>query len=184
MKKSYYSKVSEILISKEEINDGISRASKWVNNEYKDIDSPILLIGILKGCIPFLGQLITKLEIDVELDFMIVSSFKGTKSAIGIPEITKDITTNVKGKHILLVEDIIDSGYTIKYTIDKLKERQPASIKIITLLSKDGNRKVNLEPNYTCFSIPDKFIIGFGLDYKEKYRNYEFIGVLKKEFLD
>ncbi|MGL4358803.1 MAG: hypoxanthine phosphoribosyltransferase [Cetobacterium sp.] len=155
-----------------------------MDSEYKDVDKPILLIGILKGCIPFLGQLVTKLELDVELDFMIVSSFKGTQSAIGIPEITKDITTNVKGKHILLVEDIIDSGYTIKYVIDKLKERQPASIKIITLLSKDGNRKVDLEPNYTCFSIPDKFIIGFGLDYKEKYRNYEFIGVLKKEFLD
>ncbi|MGL4616716.1 MAG: hypoxanthine phosphoribosyltransferase [Mycoplasmoidaceae bacterium] len=184
MKKSYYSKVSEILISKKEIDDGISKASKWIDNEYKDTNTPVLLIGILKGCIPFLGQLITKLEIDVELDFMIVSSFKGTQNAVGIPEITKDVTTNINGKHILLVEDIIDSGYTIKYVIDKLRERQPASIKIVTLLSKDGNRKVDLEPDYTCFSIPDKFIIGFGLDYKEKYRNYEFVGVLKKEFLN
>lgn len=184
MKKSYYSKVSEILISKEEIDEGISKASKWIDNEYKDVGAPIILVGILKGCIPFLGQLTTKLEIDVELEFMIVSSFKGTQSSVGMPEIIKDIDSDIKGKHILLVEDIIDSGYTIKYVIDKIRERQPASIKIITFLTKDGNRKVDLEPDYACFSIPDKFIIGFGLDYKEKYRNYEFVGVLKKEFLD
>ena len=106
------------------------------------------------------------------------------QSAIGMPEIIKDIDSDVKGKHILLVEGITDSGYTIKYVIDKIKERKPASIKIITFLSKDGSRQVDLKPNYTCFSILDKFIIEFGLDYKEKYRNYEFVGVLKKEFLD
>ena len=101
-----------------------------------------------------------------------------------MPEIIKDIDSDVKGKHILVVEDIVVAGYTIKYVIDKSEERKPASIEIITVLSKDGIRKVELKPNYSCFSLPGKFIIGFGLDYKEKYRNYEFVGVLKKEFLD
>ena len=110
MKKSYDSKVSEILISKEEINEGISKASKWVDNEYKDVNERVLLIGILKGCKHFLGQLTTKLETDVWVEFMIGASSKGAQGAIGMSEIIKDIDSDVIGKHILLSDDIIASG--------------------------------------------------------------------------
>ncbi len=183
MKKSYYSNVSKIIISKNKIKKAIKKAAKWIDYEYKDIDSEIVLVGILKGCIPFMGQLSTMIERDISMDFMNVSSFNGEDSAKNLPKITMDIQTDIKGKHVLLVEDIIDSGYTIKFVIDKLQQKEPASIKIITFLNKNGVRKVELEPNFSCFDIPNEFIVGFGLDYKEKCRNYEFIGVLRKELL-
>lgn len=183
-KKKYFSNVKEILISKKEIQKGIKKAAKWVDDHYKDINEEVVLIGLLKGSIPFIGQLVTDIERDVVLDFMVVSSFKGKNKAQGKPEIVTDINTNIKDKHILLVEDIVDSGYTIKYVQDLLYKRKPKSIKIISLLDKPSGRKVDMKLDYACFQIPDKFIVGFGLDFKEKCRNYEFIGVLKDEIIE
>ncbi|MGL4647225.1 MAG: hypoxanthine phosphoribosyltransferase [Mycoplasmoidaceae bacterium] len=182
-KKAYYSNVSKILITKPEIQKAIELAAKWIDEEYKNVKDDIVLVGILKGCVPFMGQLTTQIERDVSLDFMLFSSFRGTNKAQSLPELIKDIEINIKDKHVLLVEDIIDSGHTILYAMKKLKEKKPASMKLITFLNKVGVRKVDLEPNYSCFEIPNEFIVGYGLDYEEKCRNWEFIGVLKKEYI-
>lgn len=183
MKKEYYEKFDEILITNEEINKSIDSAAHWIDETYKDIEGPIVLIGLLKGCIPFLGQLLTKIKIDVILDFMVVSSFKGNDKRLNKPIIITDIISDIAGKHILFVEDIIDSGYTIKHTMERTSEKNPASIKLITLLDKPSGRKNNLKSDYSCFIVEDKFLVGFGLDYKEQMRNYDCIGVLKKEYI-
>ncbi len=183
-KKEYLKNIEEILITKRQINKEIKKAAKWIDQVYGDCKEEIVLVGLLKGCIPFVGQLVTHIERNVVLDFMVVSSFKGKEKAQGKPEIVTHINTDIKDKHVLLVEDIVDSGYTIKYVKDELMKQKPKSVKIITLLDKPTGRKVDLNVEYSCFTIPHKFIVGFGLDYKEKCRNYEFIGVLKKEVIE
>lgn len=183
-RKKYFENISEILITKKQLKKGIVKAAKWVDETYTDHNKDLVLIGLLKGSIPFIGQLVTEIERDVTLDFMVVSSFKGEDKAQGKPEIVTDILSDIKGKDVLLVEDIVDSGYTIEYVSKELLKRKPNSIKIITLLDKPSGRKTDLEIGYSCFEIPHKFIVGFGLDYKEKCRNYEFIGVLKKEIIE
>lgn len=183
-KKEYLKNISEILISKKQLKKGITKAAEWIDKTYKDKERELVLIGLLKGSIPFIGQLVTEIERDVTLDFMVVSSFKGEHKAQGKPEIVTDILSDIEGKDVLLVEDIVDSGYTIDYVSKELSKRKPNSIKIITLLDKPSGRKVDLDIGYSCFEIPHKFIVGFGLDYKEKCRNYEFVGVLKKEIIE
>lgn len=183
-KKKYFNNISEILISKKQLKKGIIRAAKWIDKTYTNQEKDLVLVGLLKGSIPFIGQLVTEIERDVTLDFMVVSSFKGEHKAQGRPEIVTDILSNIEGKDVLLVEDIVDSGYTIDYVSKELQKRKPNSINIITLLNKPSGRKVNLDIAYSCFEIPHKFIVGFGLDYKEKCRNYEFVGVLKKEIIE
>lgn len=161
---------TKILISKFKIKRAIKKAAKWVNKTYGD-GQTLVLVGLLKGCIPFFGQLITEIKVDLEVDFLVVSSFKGENKAQGKPEIITNIVSDIKDKHVLLVEDIIDSGYTIKYVKEELNKRKPSSIRVISLLNKQEGRKVDLQPDYYCFDIPNKFIFGFGLDYKEKLRN-------------
>lgn len=182
LKKGYSKNISEVLISKKKLTKGIKKAAKWIDKTYTS-NNELVLIGLLKGSIPFIGQLVTQIERDVTLDFMVVSSFKGEHKAQGKPEIVTDILSDIEGKDILLVEDIVDSGYTIDYVCKELIKRNPKSINIITLLDKPTGRKVDLKVAYSCFEIPHKFIVGFGLDYKEKCRNYEFIGVLKDEII-
>ncbi len=184
VKKDYVKNVSEILITKKQLKKGIIKAARWIDDTYTDKNKDLVLVGLLKGSIPFIGQLVTEIERDITLDFMVVSSFKGEHKAQGKPEIVTDILSNIEGKDVLLVEDIVDSGYTIFYVIKELEKRKPNSIKIITLLDKPTGRKVNLDIAYSCFKIPHKFLVGFGLDYKEKCRNYEFVGVLKNEIIE
>ena len=172
------SRIEEVIISEKQIIEGIKKAAQWVDSVYKNEE--IVIIGLLKGCIPFFGQLVSNIKTDLEMDFMVVSSFKGMDKAVGLPEIVTDIKTNIKDKHVLLVEDIVDSGYTVKYVLDYLNERSCKSIKVISLLNKQEGRKVDFDPDYYCFDVPNKFLVGFGLDYKEKFRNLPYIGVLKK----
>ncbi len=175
-------RIFEILISNRQIKKGIKKTAKWLNKEYED-KTPVI-IGILKGCIPFIGQISTLLNFDFELDFMSASSFKGGTKGSNDIQISLDLKTNIKGRDVIILEDIIDTARTLKKIIELLKNRNPSSIRLVTLLDKKEGRKVELDADYSCFTIPNKFIVGFGLDYKEIMRNYNFIGCLKPEYIE
>ena len=140
-----------------------------------------LLVGVLKGSFIFMADLMRAIDIPCAIDFMGVSSYAGGTSSSGVVKITKDLDTPVEGKDVLIIEDILDSGRTLHYLYDLLNRRGPSSVKILTLLNKPERRVVDIEADYTGFVIPDEFVVGFGLDYNEKYRNLPFIGVLKPE---
>ncbi|MCL4514817.1 MAG: hypoxanthine phosphoribosyltransferase, partial [Firmicutes bacterium] len=129
----------------------------------------------------FMSDLIRKITIPVKTDFVAVSSYGASTRSSGIVRILKDLDESVEGKHLLIVEDIVDTGLTLKYLVENLSSRRPASIKVCTLMDKPARREVQIVPDYTGFQIPDKFVVGFGLDYAERYRNLPFIGVLKPE---
>lgn len=171
--------IKETLISEEEIQQKINELGAILTEEYKD-KFP-LAIGILKGAMPFMSDLMKRVDAYVELDFMDVSSYGNATVSSGEVKIVKDLNTSVEGRDILIIEDIIDSGRTLSYLVDLMKYRKANSIKIVTLLDKPTGRKVNLKADYIGFEVPDAFVVGYGLDYMEKYRNLPYIGVLKKE---
>ncbi|MBD5446045.1 MAG: hypoxanthine phosphoribosyltransferase [Mycoplasma sp.] len=172
-------RVEEILISNEELKKGIKEAANWIDINYTSKEP--VLIGLLKGCIPFYGHLITLIKTDFTTDFMVVSSYKGTDKTNGKPEIVTDIYTDINNKDVILIEDIVDSGYTIKFVKEYLYQRNPRSVKVITLLDKKEGRKVEFEADYKCFDVENKFLVGFGLDYQEKCRNLPHICVMRKD---
>lgn len=176
-------RIGEIIISRRQIRKGIKRAVNWINNEYIDKDPP-LLIGILKGCIPFFGQIMTQLKFDYEVDFMSASSFKGGTERTKSLDVSLDLKIDVKDRHVLIIEDIIDTARTLNLVIKMLQERKPKSIKIVTLLDKPECRIEDIKADFSSFVIPNKFIVGYGLDYKEIMRNFDYIGCLSKEYLD
>ncbi len=179
---NYKKIIKEVLVTEEEIQKGINLSAEWINTNYKD-KKPII-VGILKGCIPFIGAIIPKLKITHTLDFITINSFMGQTKAVGEPQLVTDINFNVEDKEIIIVEDIIDSGKTIKLIVDLLKQLGAKDVKIIALINKKEGRKIKLEPDYYCFSIPLHFIIGFGLDYKGYFRNLPFIGILSDDFIN
>ena len=173
-------KIGNVMISQDELEKGVSRLAEEVNRNYKGKE--VIVLGILKGCFVFMADLIKKLDCDVSVYFMEVSSyFDGTVST-GKIKIKKDIDVDIKGKDVLIVEDIIDSGNTLTQLKEILAEREPASVKICTLLSKPSRRQVELEADYTGFVIEDKFIIGYGLDCGERFRQLPYIAEV--EFVD
>lgn len=173
-------KIGEIVINSEELERGVARLAEQVNRDYKGKE--VIILGILKGCFVFMADLIKKLDCDVSVYFMEVSSyFDGTVST-GKIRIKKDIDVDIKGKDVLIVEDIIDSGNTLTQLKEILKEREPASVKICTLLSKPSRRQVEIEADYTGFVIEDRFIIGYGLDCGERFRQLPYIAEV--EFVD
>lgn len=169
--------VEEVLLSHNDIVKICEKLGKQLTNDYKG-KNPVL-IGLLKGSVPFLAELIKHISCDLEIDFMQVSSYKGVKST-GTVVMLKDIITAVKGRHVLLVEDIVDTGLTLKEVMNVMDDRGAESIEIVTLLDKPENRVVEMKPKYVGHTIPNKFVIGFGLDFNEKYRNLDYIGVLKE----
>lgn len=171
--------IKEVLITNDQIHEGIDRAASWINENYKN-KKPILL-GILRGCIPFFGNLLPRLMIDCKTDFMAISSFKGGLKAQAEPEITLDMSEDVSGQDVLIIEDIIDTAKSLKKIVELLKSRNAKSVRIVTLLDKKEGRKVELDADFFCFEIPNVFIVGFGLDYKEELRNLPYIGILKEE---
>lgn len=172
MKKDFLEKV---LIDEEEIQQICKRLGEQITQDYKDKD--LLVVGILKGSVPFLADLIKNIDLECEMDFMAVSSYEGTKTT-GRVAFKKDLDINPEGRDILIVEDILDSGLTLSYLKSVLEVRSPASVKICTLLDKPMNRKVEIEADYIGKVIPNEFVIGYGLDYNEKYRNLSYVGVL------
>lgn len=171
--------VKEILVTKEQIEKKVAELGKILSEEYKDLNP--LCVCVLKGAVPFMADLIRQMNISLQMDFMAVSSYGNSTKSSGVVRILKDLDTSVDGRHVLIVEDIIDTGLTLSYLVDMLKGRNAASVKIVTMLDKPERRKVDLKPDYCGFTIPDAFVVGYGLDYAERYRNLPYIGVLKEE---
>lgn len=171
--------IKKILVSEEEIVAKCKELGQILATDYAD-KNPIL-VGILKGSIPFMAELMKYIDAHVETDYMVVSSYHGGTESCGTVKIIKDLDNSVAGRHIIFVEDIIDTGRTLKELKELFALRQAASIKIATLLDKPEGRVVEIEPDYTCFTIPNEFVVGFGLDYDENYRNLPYVGVLKEE---
>ncbi|OOO00532.1 MAG: hypoxanthine phosphoribosyltransferase [Epulopiscium sp. Nele67-Bin004] len=169
--------IARTLITEEQLSVKIKQLGEKITTDYTDKD--LLVIGILKGSSLFMSDLIRKIKLPITIDFMIVSSYGDSTETSGIVKILKDLDKNVEGKHILIVEDIIDTGLTLKYLQELLQSRNPASVKVCTLLDKPSKRKQNIKPDYVGFEVPDEFVVGYGVDYAEKYRNLPFIGVLK-----
>jgi len=172
--------VCEILITEEELQVKIAELGRAISADYQGKD--LLAVCILRGAIIFLADLTRQITVPHEIDFMAVSSYGGGRTeSSGVVRILMDLRTNIRGRDVLIVEDIVDTGLTMTYIIDNLKTRRPASLHTCTLLNKQARREVDISVDYIGFEIPDKFVIGYGLDYGEKYRNLPFVGVLKPE---
>lgn len=169
-------KVSEILFTEEQIREKVKELAEQVNRDYAGKE--LIVVGILKGCFVFISDFVRCLDGEVQVHFMQVSSYgSGTESA-GTIKIKKDLSVDIQGKHVLIAEDIVDSGNTLHQLLPILKERKPASVKVCALLSKPSRRQVAYDPDYTGFEIPDKFIVGYGLDCDESFRQLPYIGVV------
>lgn len=171
--------VQEVLYSESVLKEKISEIGARISSDYAGKE--LLVVGILKGSVVFTTDLIRSITIPCELDFMSVSSYGNSSKSSGIVRILKDLDSNIEGKHVLIVEDIVDTGSTLSYLLDYLKARKAASIEIVALLNKESGRKVHVEAKYVGFEVPDEFIVGYGIDYAENYRNLPFIGILKRE---
>lgn len=173
------SDAEKILLTEEEIQARVAELGQAISRDYENKD--LLMVGILKGAMIFMADLVRSVTIPVEFDFMAVSSYGSSSRSSGVVRILKDLEQNIKGRHVLLVEDIVDTGLTLKYLLDNLQTRDPASIKACTLLDKPDRRKVKVNVEYNGFTIPDEFVVGYGLDYNEKYRNLKDILVLSPD---
>ena len=169
--------IEKVLISEDEIHEMIANLAKQIEEDYRGKD--LLLVGILKGAFVFMADLAREIKLPLEFDFMAVSSYGSATKSSGVVRILKDLDYEISGKHVLLVEDIIDSGLTISYLLRYLEARGPASLEICSLFWKKGEQAVPLEVKYPGFEIPPVFVVGYGLDYAEHYRNLPYIGVLK-----
>ncbi|MDD3253628.1 MAG: hypoxanthine phosphoribosyltransferase [Lachnospiraceae bacterium] len=169
-----------VLLTEEEVNQKISEVAAQVSRDYEG--KTVHMICVLKGGVFFTCELAKRLSVPVTLDFMSVSSYGDDTKSSGVVRIVKDLDESLTGKHVLIVEDIIDSGRTLSYLIEVLRQRGPADIRLCTLLDKPERRvKKQVTVDYTCFSIPDEFVVGYGLDYAQKYRNLPFIGVVEQQ---
>jgi hypoxanthine phosphoribosyltransferase len=171
--------IKEILVTKQQIKDKICEIGAKISEDYKEKN--LLLVSVLKGSVVFMADLMRAITIPLRIDFMSVSSYGSGVKTSGVVKIIKDLDIPLEGYDVLIVEDILDSGLTLHYIIEILQSRNPKSIKICALLDKPQSRKVAVETSYCGFNLPDKFVVGYGLDYSEKYRNLPFIGVLKPE---
>lgn len=171
----------EIILTEEQIQERIKEMGAELNRFYADKPEELIMVCVLRGAVLFMADLARQIERPVTFDFIDVSSYAGTESR-GSVRINKDLEEDIRGKHVLIVEDIIDTGLTLKKVIEMLQTREPASIQICTLLDKPSRRTVkHITSDFNGFEVPDMFVVGYGLDYNEKYRNLPFIGVLKPE---
>ena len=174
---------SDILISREQLEKRVAELGKELTEEYRGKD--LICLGLLKGSFVFMSDHVRHMDMDLDVEFMVVSSYGSSTSSSGNIKINLDLQADLRGKHVLIVEDILDTGATLYYIRDLIRLRGPESVKIVTLLNKHSRRKADIEPDYTGFDLTsDEFIIGYGLDFAEKYRNLPYIGVLKPELHD
>ncbi len=171
------SETVRVLLSEEEVDKRIAEIAASINEDYKG--EQIHLICVLKGGIFFTCELSKRLNVPVSMDFMSVTSYGAATKSSGVVKIIKDLDEAIEGKNVLVVEDIIDSGRTLSYLLENLRNRNPKSLKLCTLLDKPDRRVVEVDVDYTCFEIPDEFVVGYGLDYAQKYRNLPYIGVVE-----
>ncbi|MFC7372356.1 hypoxanthine phosphoribosyltransferase [Fictibacillus iocasae] len=177
-----HNEMKEVLISAEAIQDKIEELGAQLSEEYKDRFP--LVIGVLKGALPFMADLIKRMDIHLEYDLMAVSSYGASTVSSGEVKIIKDLDTSLEGRDVIIVEDIIDSGLTLSYLVQLFLHRKAKSVKIVTLLDKPTGRRVDIKPDLAGFIVPDAFVVGYGLDYIERYRNLPYIGVLKPEIYE
>lgn len=172
--------IKEILITQEQIQARIEEMGADLTRDYAD-KFPVV-VGVLKGVVVFYADMVRKINTHCEMEFMTISSYSGTDST-GTAVVKKDIGVDIKGRHVLILEDIYDTGNSLNFTYNYLMSKEPASLKICTLLDKPARRKpgITLQPDYVGFTIPDAFVVGYGLDYNEKYRNLPYVGILKPE---
>ena len=175
--------VEKILVSEEQIKERCAALGQEITNDYQKTGRIPYVVALLRGSVPFLAELVKHIDLDISFDFMDVSSYEGTES-IGDIKINKDLDCSVKGLSILLVEDIVDTGRTLKEVTKLLKNKGAEDVKVVSLLDKPDRRTVEIEADYVGFEIPNEFVIGFGLDYDQKYRNLPFVGVLKREYYE
>jgi len=171
--------IAEILLDEDTISSRVRQLGAQIARDYAGKD--VVLVSILKGALPFLADLMRAAPIPLALDFLEVSSYGTSTETSGVVRVLKDLANPIEGRHVLIVEDIIDTGLTLNYVMEHLRAQRPASIKLCALLDKPARRIVPLQIDYRGFEIPDKFVIGYGLDYAERYRNLPFIGVLRPE---
>jgi hypoxanthine phosphoribosyltransferase len=169
--------IAEVLISEERLRARVAELGEQITRDYQGKN--ILLLGTLKGAVPFIADLARAIELPVEIDYMAVASYGDSTHSSGIVRIIKDLEGPIDNKHLLIIEDIIDSGLTLHYLVDLLKRRNPLSLQICTLLDKERERIKQIKTHYIGFTIPDKFVVGYGLDYAQRYRNLPYIGILK-----
>ena len=170
--------IERVLISAEEIEEKVAVVGEKISKDFEGKDP--VFVGVLKGCFIFMADLMRHVTINCAMDFMAVSSYSGTTST-GAVKINKDLSQDIAGKDVILVEDILDSGITLNYLKNYIMVRQPASVHVVTLMDKPARRKADIYADYSCFEVPDAFVVGYGLDYNESYRNLPYIGVLKPE---
>ena len=171
--------LKEVLFSEEAINKRVKELASRISEDYKGKE--LLVVGVLKGSVIFAAELIKNITIPCQIDFMAVSSYGDSSETTGVVRILKDLDSEISGKHIIIVEDIVDSGITLNYLSNYLKSRNASSVEIVSLLTKPSRRKVDIDCKYVGFETPDEFLVGYGLDYAEKYRNLPFVGILKRE---
>jgi hypoxanthine phosphoribosyltransferase len=181
MSESLHDDVSEVLVDAERLQARIRELGGQITGDYEGRD--LLLVGVLKGAVFFMADLMRELALPCEIDFMAISSYGAGTDSSGVVRILKDLDLNIAGRDVLVVEDIIDSGLTLSYLMRTLRARRPATLEICTLLTKPERREIDVPVRYVGFEIPNKFVIGYGLDFGERYRNLPYIGVLRPELV-
>ena len=172
--------IDHILVSEQQLRDKVAELGAAISRDYAGRD--LLLVSILKGAVVFMADLMRAVTIPCSIDFMVVSSYGGTNTTTtGLVKIIKDLDQDLTGKDVLIVEDILDTGVTLSHLVPMLQMRNPNSVKICAILSKPSRRQADIEPDYKGFDVPDEFVVGYGLDYDEKYRNLPYVGVLKPQ---
>lgn len=175
------SDIDEILISKEEIEHRVQAIGEEISRDYTGLNP--LLVGVLKGVIFFMADLLKAITIPVELDFMAISSYSVEARDRGLVRLVKDLEIPIAGRHVLFVEDVVDTGLTLNYLLRNLSTRAPASLEVCTLFNKPRHRLIDISLKYIGFDLPDRFVVGYGLDHRERYRNLPFVGLLKGQAL-
>ena len=171
--------IEKVLFTEEQIEQRISEVAAEISERYKDKN--LKMIGVLKGCVFFLAELARRIRVPVKIDFLAISSFSNKSGAPGLVRIAKDLDDSIEGEDVLLIEDIVDTGFTLRYLLQTLSSRGPNSLAVCTFLDRNSRRIVQVPVEYRCFEIPDRFVIGFGLDCNQLYRNLNYVAVLKPD---
>ena len=179
MKYNMKDDIEEILLSEKDLQKAVKKLGKQISADYEGKN--LMLVAVLKGSVIFMADLMRAITVPISIDFMSVSSYGGGVKSSGVVKIIKDLDNDISGYDVLIVEDILDSGLTLSYLTNVLRQRKVNSLKIAPLLAKPERRQVDIKPDYACFVVPDKFVVGYGLDYDQKYRNLPYVGVVKPE---
>ena len=173
--------IQRILISEEQLHGCVHNMGQAIMRDYADESERIVVVSVLRGAAIFMADLVREIHLPLEMDYMAISSYGSGVQSSGVINVQKDITSDIHGKHVIIAEDIIDSGLTLQYTIEHLKSFEPASVQVAALLRKIRDGQPDIDARYVGFEIPDEFVVGYGLDYAERYRNLPYLGVLKPQ---